>query len=106
MVGVPWLDELRPEPRIEISEIAAQERGIKQGDAVRVFNDRGFFVCKAVVTKGIRPDCILLPHGFQADDFIAGHSQDVTSVEMDPLTGNSCYNGSLCEVELWNGGAE
>ena len=106
LVDVPWMNELRPEPRIEISETAAQERDIKQGDTVRVFNDRGFFVCKAVVTKGIRPDCILLPHGFQTDDFIAGHSQDVTSVEMDPITGNSCYNGNLCEVELYKGGAE
>lgn len=106
LVDVPWMNELRPEPRIEISETAAQERGIKQGDTVRVFNDRGFFVCKAVVTKGIRPDCILLPHGFQTDDFIAGHSQDLTSVEMDPVTGNSCYNGNLCEVELYKGGAE
>lgn len=106
LVDVPWMNELRPEPRIEISETAAAERGIKQGDTVRVFNDRGFFVCKAVVTKGIRPDCILLPHGFQTDDFIAGHSTDLTRVDMDPITGNSCYNEILCEVELYDGGAE
>lgn len=105
-VDVPWLNELRPEPRIEIHEEAAKARGIKQGDTVRVFNDRGFFVCKAVVTKGIRPDCVLLPHGWQTDDFIAGHSQDLTRIDMDPMTGNSCYNEILCEVELYKGGAE
>lgn len=106
LVDVPWMNELRPEPRIEISEEAAGARGIKQGDTVRVFNDRGFVVCKAVVTKGIRPDCVLLPHGWQTDDFIAGHSTDLTRVDMDPITGNSAYNEILCEVELYKGGAE
>lgn len=106
LLEVPWLDELRPEPRIEIHEDAAAARGIKQGDVVKAFNDRGFVVCKAVVTKGIRPDCILLPHGWQTDDFIAGHLTDLTRIDMDGLSGNSCYNEILCEVELWNGGAE
>lgn len=106
LVDIPWMNELRPEPRIEINEDAARDRGIKQGDTVRVFNDRGFVVCKAVVTKGIRPDCILLPHGWQTDDFIAGHSTDLTRVDMDPITGNSAYNEILCEVELYDGGAE
>lgn len=105
-VDVPWMNELRPEPCIKIHEEAAAARGIGQGDTVRVFNDRGYFVCKAVVTKGIRPDCVLLPHGWQTDDFIEGHSQDLTRIDMDPMTGNSCFNEILCEVELYDGGAE
>lgn len=106
MVEIPWLDELRHEPRIEIHEDTAAARGIKQGDTVKAYNDRGFVVCKAVVTKGIRPDCILLPHGWQTDDFIAGHLTDLTRIDMDGLSGNGCYNEILCEVELYDGGAE
>lgn len=103
MMELPWLEELRHEPKIEISEAAAEERGIKQGDLIKAYNDRGFVVCKAVVTKAIRPDCILLPHGWQTDDFIAGHLQNLTRVDMDGFSGNSCYNDICCEVELWDG---
>lgn len=106
LMEIPWIDELRPEPRIEIHEEAAAARGIKQGDTIKAYNDRGFVVCKAVVTKGIRPDCILLPHGWQTDDFIAGHLTDLTRIDMDGLSGNGCYNEILCEVELYDGGAE
>lgn len=106
MMELPWLEELRQEPKIELHYDAANVRGIKQGDLIKAYNDRGFVVCKAVVTQGIRPDCILLPHGWQTDDFVAGHLTDLTSIEMDGFTGNSCYNDIVCEVELWNGGAE
>lgn len=105
-LNVPWLNELRSEPTMEINEEAAAARGIKQGDTVRVFNDRGFVVLKALVTKGIRPDCVFIPHGWQSDDFIAGHTQDLTRIDMDPMSGNSCFNETLCEVELYEGGAE
>lgn len=106
MPEIPWLTELRHEPKIEIHEKAAEERGIKQGDLIKAYNDRGFVVCKAVVTKGIRPDCILLPHGFQTDDFVAGHLTDLTRIDMDGMSGNSNYNDIVCEVELYDGGAE
>ena len=106
MVEIPWLDDLRGEPTIEIHEQAAAERNIKTGDLIKAYNDRGFVVCRALVTQGIRPDCILLPHGWQTDDFVAGHLQDLTRIDMDGLSGNSCYNDIICEVELYEGGAE
>lgn len=106
MMELPWLEELRHEPKIEIHFDAAGPRGIKQGDLIKAYNDRGFVVCRAVVTQGIRPDCILLPHGWQIDDFVAGHLTDLTSIEMDGFSGNSCYNDIVCEVELWDGGEE
>lgn len=106
MMELPWLEELRHEPKIEIHYDAANARGIKQGDLIKAYNDRGFVVCKAVVTQGIRPDCILLPHGWQTDDFVAGHLTDLTSIEMDGFSGNSCYNDIVCEVELWDGGEQ
>ena len=46
---------LQPEEFIEIGEILAHEKGIAQGGWVRVFSKRGFMVCKAYVTKRIRP---------------------------------------------------
>lgn len=38
-----------------IHEETAAARGIQSGDTVRVFNDHGYVVLKAVVNQGIRP---------------------------------------------------
>jgi formate dehydrogenase major subunit len=46
---------LQPEEFVEIGEVLAREKGIAQGSWVRVSSKRGFVVCKAYVTKRIRP---------------------------------------------------
>ena len=46
---------LQPEEFIEIGEVLAKEKGIAQAGWVRVSSKRGFVVCKAYVTKRIRP---------------------------------------------------
>jgi formate dehydrogenase-N alpha subunit len=46
---------LQPEEFIEIGEVLAKEKGIAQGGWVRVMSKRGVVVCKAYVTKRIRP---------------------------------------------------
>ena len=46
---------LQPEEFVEIGEALAQEKGIDQGGWVRVSSKRGTVVCKAYVTKRIKP---------------------------------------------------
>ncbi len=46
---------LQPEEFIEIGEALAKEKGIGQGDWVRLSSNRGHMVCKAYVTKRIKP---------------------------------------------------
>jgi formate dehydrogenase major subunit len=46
---------LQPEQFVEISEELAKEKGITKGGWVKVTSNRGFIVCKAVVTKRIKP---------------------------------------------------
>jgi formate dehydrogenase major subunit len=46
---------LQPEEFIEIGELLAKEKGIEQGGWVRLSSKRGVVVCKAYVTKRIRP---------------------------------------------------
>ena len=46
---------LQPEQFVEIGEELAKEKGIKAGDWVKVWSNRGFIKAKAVVTKRIRP---------------------------------------------------
>ena len=46
---------LQPEQFVELSEELAKEKGIKAGDWVKVWSNRGYIKAKAVVTKRIRP---------------------------------------------------
>ncbi|MDB5474875.1 MAG: formate dehydrogenase, alpha subunit [Phenylobacterium sp.] len=46
---------LQPEQFIEIGEVLAKEKGIGQGGWVKVSSKRGIVVCKAYVTKRIKP---------------------------------------------------
>jgi formate dehydrogenase major subunit len=46
---------LQPEEFVEISEALAQEKGIVQGGWVKVSSKRGEVICKAYVTKRIKP---------------------------------------------------
>ncbi|XHN74288.1 formate dehydrogenase, alpha subunit [Lonepinella sp. MS14437] len=45
---------VQPEPFVEISEDLAAEKGLKQGDTVKVSSKRGFIKTKVVVTKRVK----------------------------------------------------
>lgn len=60
--NVPWLKELEPQA-ILISSADAQARGIKDGDRVLVFNDRGKLKIIARVTERIMPGVVDIPQG-------------------------------------------
>ena len=100
----PWLRELEPEPLLKVNAADAAERGIQQGDLVRVYNDHGYAVLKVLVTEGIKPGVVSIPHGFQADQFVEGHTQDLTNVAMNDFCSNSAFYDFLCEVEKYEGG--
>jgi anaerobic selenocysteine-containing dehydrogenase len=57
-VNVASLRAIEGEPILEISTADAAPRGIASGDRVRIFNDRGSIVCKAVVGKRARPGVV------------------------------------------------
>lgn len=97
-----WLDDFRTvdgKPFCRIHPDAAAERGIKTGDTVRIYNDHGTCVLNALVTEGIRPDSIWVPHGFSWDEFDEGFAQALTRWCPDPVTSNSNFNDWICEVE-------
>ncbi|HEX4235827.1 MAG TPA: molybdopterin oxidoreductase family protein [Caldimonas sp.] len=57
-VNVTSLRAIEGEPVLEISAADAAPRGIASGDRVRIFNDRGSIVCKAVVGSRARPGVV------------------------------------------------
>ena len=57
-----WTHEAFPQ-RVFINEIDAEARGIKNGDDIKIFNDRGTIIMPCRVTKRILPGVINIPQG-------------------------------------------
>ncbi|NPD32196.1 molybdopterin-dependent oxidoreductase [Eggerthellaceae bacterium zg-997] len=53
--SVPALDEIVPKQFVEMSTELAEAKGIKNGDEVRVYNERGSVKVHAMVTRRLRP---------------------------------------------------
>ena len=53
--NIPWLAEAMPKMFVEMSEELAKEKGVANGDQVRVFNDRGSIEMAAMVTPRFKP---------------------------------------------------
>ena len=62
--NVPFLREIQPEPRLHIHPDTAASRGIADGDRVTVTSPRGRLVVRAELYPGIRPDTVMLLHGW------------------------------------------
>jgi anaerobic selenocysteine-containing dehydrogenase len=76
-------------PFVELDPVDAEARGIAEGDAVRVWNDRGSLTLTARVGRRLRPGVAAVPFGWWADH----HGQ--------PATANSLTNDTLTD---WGGG--
>ena len=57
-VNVMSLRDIEGEPVVELDAVDAGRRGLVSGQMVRVFNDRGSYVCKAVVSDRARPGVV------------------------------------------------
>ncbi|MDO5532685.1 molybdopterin-dependent oxidoreductase [Sutterella sp.] len=105
----PWLNELVPTNFIEISEELAKEKGIKNGDMVRVWNNRGSVKVHAMVTIRMEPmtidgkktHVVGLPHHFSwAGCFATGDTvNDLTPNVADPISFIPEYKAFLVNIE-------
>lgn len=94
----PWILELQEGPVLHMNAIDADARNLKNGDIVKVFNDRGFCAVKLRIDNALKPGTVDFPHGWQQDQFIAGHYQDLTPSHTHPWDVNDNYYDCLCEV--------
>jgi anaerobic dimethyl sulfoxide reductase subunit A len=60
--NIPWLRELQRQT-VLINTVDADARGIRDGDEVRVFNDRGEMIIRAEVTERIMPGVVDMGQG-------------------------------------------
>jgi len=62
--NVPSLREIQPDPTLHIHPITAESRGIADGDWVRLESPHGWLKVKVEYFPGIRPDTVMLLHGW------------------------------------------
>lgn len=105
--NVPWLRETWPNP-VYLSAKDAEEKGIKTGDTVLVYNQYGKILRTASVLEIIMPGCVGVPHGAWidldeesgidlggSDNCLCGHSLSGMGV-----TGYNNYN---CNFQKYDG---
>jgi anaerobic selenocysteine-containing dehydrogenase len=62
--NVPYLREIQPDPVLHIHPEAAAARGLEAHDWVKVTSPYGWMKVKAEIYPGIRPDTVMILHGW------------------------------------------
>lgn len=100
--NVPWLRELYPQV-ISLNTKDAEIRCIKDGDMVRVFNDRGEMIIPAAVTETIMPGVADIPQGawYEPDENGLDRGGCANVLIKDEISpgGAFCSNSALIQVE-------
>jgi anaerobic selenocysteine-containing dehydrogenase len=85
-VNVKSLRDMEGEPLLEIHALDAEKRGIRNGQTVRVFNDRGSYHCKARISPRARQGVVngmgiwwrkLGLHGTNVNELTSQHLTDM-----------------------------
>ena len=88
------------EPQLEISVADASARGIQQGEMVRIFNDRGSFVARAVVGDSVRPGVVVSPSIWWNKHSPGNcNSNSTTPTRLTDLGGGATFFDNLVQVE-------
>lgn len=98
-----WLLEIMPEPTMMVCKSEMDARGVKDGDLVRVFNDRGEVVIKIAENNGIHEGMVVIPKGWQGDQFVKGHYANLTGLHCKANLENSFFFDAVCDFELYKG---
>ena len=100
-VNVTSLRDIEAEPVLEIHADDAQHRGIASGDVVKVFNQRGSYQCKAVVSKRARPGVVNgLGIWWRKLGLNGANVNEVTSQNLTDLGQGPVFYDCLVEVKL------
>ncbi|MFC2002170.1 molybdopterin dinucleotide binding domain-containing protein, partial [Chloroflexota bacterium] len=99
---LPWLREIIPN-NAEINTTDAEARGIKDGDMLRIYNDRGEIRITATVTERIMPGVVNVLQGawFKPDDKGIDRGGDPNTLCTEEVSpgGSFTWNTNLVEVE-------
>jgi anaerobic selenocysteine-containing dehydrogenase len=105
-VNIPALRQAAGEPTCRIHPRDAAARGILDGAAVRIFNDRGAFRARAVVTDGVKPG-VVVSQGVWWNKYASDgvNCNRTTSTRLTDLGEGATFFDNLVDVQLEQGGA-
>ena len=88
------------EPHLDIHAEDAVPRGIHEGDKVRIFNDRGSFICAARITDRARPGVVVAPSVWWKKLSPDGcNANEVTGQGLTDMGGGATFYDVLVEVK-------
>jgi anaerobic selenocysteine-containing dehydrogenase len=89
----------RPEVKLLMHPDDASERGLKDGDAVRIFNTLGEVRCNLQVGSWIRPGTVSLPKGLWRRHTANGFTANALAPDtLTDLGGSACFNDARVQV--------
>ena len=98
--SVPRLQAMMSRPTVEMSVNDAKERGIEDGDLVRLYNDRGETYCYAVIINGLLDGVCATQKQFKGSNTPGGVNVNVLNSEMLTDFGLSpTFYSCLAEIE-------
>ena len=105
--NVSWLNELAPEPVIELPVALAGKLGVRSGDRVRVSSARGEITVKAMVTPRMKPlvadgrevTVVWMPYNWGYQGLSTGPSVNHLTIDaVDPGAGTQETKACLVNV--------
>ena len=87
------------ELRVTLHPRDASERGLVDGDTVRVFNELGEVVCKLQVSDRIAAGVAMMPKGAWRKASVNGTNPTALCPDhVEPLSGGACFNDARVEI--------
>jgi anaerobic selenocysteine-containing dehydrogenase len=84
---------------VELHPADALDRGIGEGDRVRVFNDLGEVFCPARLSGALRPGVVMLPKGAWLHNMTGGTATALAPDCLTDLGGGACFNDARVEID-------
>ena len=98
-VNLPGLQKMERQHELEISRTDAESRGIKDGDRVRVFNERGEIFLTARVDGAVSDGVVGAKLGWAKLSAGGVNINVLTSTRLNDLGGGATFYSTLVEVE-------
>lgn len=97
--NLPWLKDILPEPWVEMHPRMAESLGIKDGEDVYVESPRGKIKVKAMLTEGVHPRAVFLPHGW-GEPYAHGAVDNMITPDAPncPVSSSNSNRAFLCRV--------
>ncbi len=98
-VNLPGLQKMERQHELELSRTDAARRGIKDGDRVRVFNERGEIILTARVDGAVSDGVVGAKLGWAKMAADGVNINVLTSTRLNDLGGGATFYSTLVEVE-------